>query len=227
MTAIVLADDDAALRAAIGASLRAGGHRVIEVADGPSCLVAVRAPGVAMVVLDLDLPGIGGLEVLRTVRAWSAVPIVVVAAGADPGARVAAFDAGADDYVAKPLDVLELEARIGVGLQRRPAPEPGPERVCFGDFELDRRDRALRRSGVDVALTPNELGLLETMAANPGRLLDHETLLKAVWGSNYGTETAYLRTYVSQLRRKLGDDAAHPTMIRTEPGLGYRWIAGR
>lgn len=226
MGAILLVDDEANIRLALGAKLRALGHIVIEAADGAACLGAAVSPDIGLVVLDLGLPDLDGLDVLRSLRTRSQVPVLVLSARDDQAQKVAALDAGADDYVTKPFDPSELEARIRAGLRRTPSVESAdPEPVLFGEHELDPVNRSLRRNGRNIALTPNELGLLLVLAANPGRLLSHEFLLKAVWGDSYGSESTYLRTYMSQLRRKLGDNASRPTIIRTEPGLGYRWIA--
>lgn len=218
------------LRPAVAAGLQARGHQLIDVVDERAQLPAIGRAGLALVVADLDRSGVDGPAQVELLRALAAVPVLAVSARAEAAVKVAVLDAGADDYVSRPFDPTELAARIRVLLRRSSAaPEPmgvGGEAVTrFGPFELNRAERMLRRDGARVALTPNELGLLLVLAANPGRLLSHETLLKAVWGPAYGTESAYLRTFISQLRRKLGDDAARPRLIRTEPGLGYRWIA--
>lgn len=229
---VLVAEREARERQALGAALRAGGRPVIEVADADACLVAAGAPELAAVVLDLDLPGMEPVVLVRAVRSRCAGRLVVAVAPSDGIDRwEAASAAGADDWVARPFRVGEVEGR----LRRAPGPapagrvEPAPAsralRWAERDLELDLDRRVLRRAGADVALTPHELGLLEVLASNPGRLLNHEALLKAVWGPAYGTESAYLRTFMSQLRRKLGDDARRPALIRTEPGLGYRWIA--
>lgn len=225
---VLLAEREARERQALGAALRGGGRPVIEVADAEACLVAAGAPELAAVVLGLDLPGMEPAALVRAVRARCAGRLVVAAAVPEGTAAPwdAALAAGADDWVTKPFRVGEVEGRLR-GAPPRPDTDTGPRVLCWrdGDLELDLDRRVLRRAGADVALTPHELGLLEVLVANPGRLLSHEALLKAVWGPAYGTESAYLRTFMSQLRRKLGDDARVPTMIRTEPGLGYRWIA--
>ncbi len=226
MGAVVFVEPQPSLRRAVAAGLRARGHRLIDVADGRTGLAAIERSALAVVVADLDRVGVDGPTLVAELRSLTSAPVLAVSARPEPAAKVAALDAGADDYVTKPFDAGELEARIRVALRRvagSDGPATGP--VRFGPFELDPAGRTLRRHGAVVPLTPNELGLLLALAANPGRLLSHEALLKAVWGPAYGTESAYLRTFVSQLRRKLGDDAARPRMIRTEPGLGYRWIA--
>jgi two-component system KDP operon response regulator KdpE len=222
---VLVAERAARDRQELGAALRAGGRPVIEVADAPACLVAAGAPELAAVVLGLDLPGMDPMALVREVRSRGRARLLVAAPATDRASCEAALAAGADDWVAKPFRPGEVEGRLR-GLA--PGPEPARLRrvVRWGDdLELDLDRRVLRRTGADVALTPHELGLLEVLVANPGRLLSHETLLKEVWGPAYGSESAYLRTFMSQLRRKLGDQARVPSMIRTEPGLGYRWIA--
>ena len=229
---VLVAEREARERQALGAALRAAGRPVIEVADAGACLVAAAAPELAAVVLDLDLPGMEPVALVRAVRTRCSGRLVVAVAPSDGAARwEAALAAGADDWVSRPFRVGEVEGRLrsapamGATDRQGPAPGLGVLRWADGDMELDLGRRVLRRAGADVALTPHELGLLEVLVANPGRLLSHEALLKVVWGPAYGTESAYLRTFMSQLRRKLGDDARRPAMIRTEPGLGYRWIA--
>jgi len=230
---VLVAEREARERQALGAALRAAGRPVIEVADAEACLVAARAPELAAVVLDLDLPGMEPVALVRAVRHRCAGRLVVAVAPSDGMHRwEAAQAAGADDWVARPLRAEDVEGRLRRAPDHapddrleRPAPGPRVLRWAERDLELDLDRRMLRRAGTDVALTPHELGLLEVLVANPGRLLSHEALLKAVWGPAYGIESAYLRTFMSQLRRKLGDDARRPGLIRTEPGLGYRWIA--
>ncbi|MEZ5410259.1 MAG: response regulator transcription factor [Acidimicrobiales bacterium] len=230
---VLVAEREARERQALAAALRAAGRPVIEVADAAACLVAAAAPELAAVVLDLDLPGMETVALVRAVRARCAGRLVVAVAPVDGTARWrAAQAAGADDWVTRPYRVGEVEGRLRWApptddAADRAGQDPGPRlfRWAHGDLELDLDRRVLRRAGSDVALTRHELGLLEVLVANPGRLLSHEALLKTVWGPAYGTESAYLRTFMSQLRRKLGDDARRPALIRTEPGLGYRWIA--
>ena len=222
---VLVAEREARDRQELGAALRAGGRPVIEVADAPACLVAAAAPELSAVVLGLDLPGMDPVALVRAVRTRCRGRLVVAAPTPDRTSLEAALAAGADDWVAKPFRPGEVEGRLRSAASGAEPPRSGSV-VCWGpDLELDLDRRVLRRAGADVALTPHELGLLEVLVANPGRLLSHEALLKAVWGPAYGSESAYLRTFMSQLRRKLGDHARVPAMIRTEPGLGYRWIA--
>ncbi len=223
---VLVAEREARDRQELGAALRAGGRPVIEVADAAACLVVAGVPELAAVVLAFDLPGMDPLALVRAVRARCPGCLVVAVPTPDPDSCRAALAAGADDWVTKPFRPGEVVGRLDSAAS--PWREPGPRGrvLCWGgDLELDLDRRVLHRAGAEVALTPHELGLLEVLVTNRGRLLSHEALLKAVWGPAYGSETAYLRTFMSQLRRKLGDRARVPAMIRTEPGLGYRWIA--
>ena len=166
-----------------------------------------------------------GTEVIRRVRAFSEVPIIVLSVRESQTDKVAALDAGADDYVTKPFGMEELLARSRAALRRRGTEEPTVPVLAFGDLQVDLARRLVTSEDEQVRLTPTEYGLLEAFVTNPGKLLTHQWLLRRVWGQGYGTETTYLRTYVRALRKKLGDDASAPALIVTEPGVGYRWIA--
>jgi two-component system, OmpR family, KDP operon response regulator KdpE len=224
LSAILLVEDDPALRRALRTSLRSRDFEVLEAATGESAitLAADRRPDV--VILDLGLPDLDGLDVLRQLRAFSDVPVIVLTARDEQSEKVRSLDAGADDYVTKPFDPEELLARIRAALRRVPTATAKPIVLHIGDLEIDLVRRQVTRSGMPVHLTRTELTLLEQLARNPGKLLTQEDLLREVWGPGYGTESNYLRVYVGQLRKKLGDDATHPSLILTEPGIGYRWI---
>jgi two-component system KDP operon response regulator KdpE len=165
-----------------------------------------------------------GVEVLRRLRSWSAVPVIVLTVRDAQLDKVAALDAGADDYLTKPFAMEELLARMRAVLRRTAAGEPEPPVVRAGDLVIDLSRRTVTRGGAPIHLTPTEWGLLEAMVRNPGKLLTHRWLLQKVWGESYGTESHYLRVYVAGLRKKLESDPSSPRLIVTEPGVGYRWI---
>jgi two-component system KDP operon response regulator KdpE len=178
-----------------------------------------------VVLLDLGLPDMDGSEVIRGLRGWTRVPIIVLSARHTSGEKVRALDAGADDYVTKPFGMDELLARLRAAV-RRAEPEPGaePEPVVATEaFTVDLAARRVRRDGADVRLTPTEWHLLEILVRNPGRLIPQTRLLQEVWGPAYRTETNYLRVYLAQLRRKLEPDPSRPRHLITEPGMGYRF----
>ena len=179
-----------------------------------------------LVLLDLGLPDIDGTEVVRRVRAFSEVPVIVLSVRDGSQDKVGALDAGADDYVTKPFAMEELLARARAALRRRRRRTRRRPSSSFGGLVswISAR-RLVTRDGDVVHLTPTEYSLLEALATNPGKLLTHQWLLRKVWGQGYGSETTYLRTYIRALRRKLGDDASAPALILTEPGVGYRWVA--
>ncbi len=221
---IAVVEDDTALRRALRTSLRARGFDVREMATGEAAIV-LAADGVPEVVLlDLGLPDIDGIDVLIRIREFSAVPVIVLTARDRQADKVRALDAGADDYVTKPFDTEELVARVRAALRRAPSGPPAPTRVHSGGVDIDLALRAITVDGVVVRLTKTEWLVLEQLVTNPGKLLTHAELLRRVWGSGYGSEHEYLRVYVGQLRKKLGDAASAPRLILTEPGIGYRWI---
>jgi two-component system KDP operon response regulator KdpE len=220
----LVVDDDPQILRALRTSLRARGHEVRTAPNGETALDLLAGERVDVVILDLGLPGIDGLEVIRRLRAWSDVPVIVLSVREGHGDKVAALDAGADDFVTKPFSIEELLARMRA-VRRRAEPEVAPPLLRFDDLEIDLARQAVRMGGDLVRLTPTEYRLLEAMAVNPGKLLTHGWLLRKVWGPAYGTETNYVRVYVQQLRRKLHDDPTRPRFILTETGLGYRWLA--
>ncbi|MCR4512858.1 response regulator [Aeromicrobium sp. 50.2.37] len=223
MTVVLAVDDDAAILRTLGIAMRARGYEVETVADGRSALqsLAERVPDV--VLLDLGLPDLDGTEVLRRIRQTSQVPVVVLSARHESDDKVEALDLGADDYVTKPFGMEELLARVRASV-RRAQPTPAPV-VRVGDLELDIEDRRAARAGETVHLTPTEWKIVEVLARAEGRLVRQSTLLTEVWGPSYERETHYLRVYLAQLRRKLEDDPAHPRMLITDPGLGYRLLS--
>ena len=224
MTRVLVVDDEPQIRRALRTSLQAHGYDVLAVGTGEEALVAAAEAGPDLVFLDLGLPDLDGTEVIRRLRSFSEVPVIVLSVRDRQADKVAALDVGADDYVTKPFGMEELLARLRAALRRLHPDEPAPPVQRFGDLEVDLAKRLVTRAGEPVHLTPTEYGLLEALVANPGKLLTHQWLLRRVWGQGYGRESHYLRVYVRSLRRKLGDAAAAPTLILTEPGVGYRWI---
>ncbi|MGH2589676.1 MAG: response regulator [Actinomycetota bacterium] len=219
---VLVVDDDAQILRALRTSLKARGYEVRTAPNGETALAILAQESLDLVVLDLGLPGIDGHEVIRQVRAWSDVPIIVLSVRENQDQKVAALDSGADDFVTKPFAMEELLARMrAVG--RRATNEPPLAVHRFGELELDLAREAVKIEGELLHLTPTEYRLLEAMATHPGKLLTHAWLLQKVWGPSYAEESHYLRVYIRQLRRKLGDDPGRPRFIVTESGLGYRW----
>jgi len=225
VTTILLVEDDPALRRALRTVMRTRDLEVLEAATGESALVVAADGRSDLVVLDLGLPDIDGIELLRELRSFTDVPVIVLTARHQQSEKIRALDAGADDYVTKPFDTEELMARMRAALRRVPHAVAGPTVIDVDDLHIDLVRHRVSRGAETVHLTRTELALLELLVRNPGKLLTQEYILREVWGPGYGTESNYLRVYVGQLRKKLGDDAAHPRLILTEPGIGYRWIA--
>jgi two-component system KDP operon response regulator KdpE len=220
---ILIIDDDISLLRAVGISLRARGYEVIVARGGEEglSLAAHKRPDV--ILLDLGLPGIDGIEVVRGLRGWSTVPIIVLSARHQSVSKVEALDAGADDYVTKPFGMDELLARLRAGLRRTVA---GPEDplVETEAFTIDLSAKRVTRDGSDVHLTPKEWDIVEVLVRNPGTLVSHQQLLHEVWGPQYDTETEYLRVLMARVRRKLESDPSRPQHFRTESGMGYRFV---
>jgi two-component system KDP operon response regulator KdpE len=224
MTTVLVIEDDTSLRRALRTSLKARGFQVLESPTAEEGLVLIADDRPDVVLLDLGLPDLDGIEALRRMRSFSDVPVVVLTARDRQQDKIEALDAGADDYVTKPFDVEEVLARVRAMLRRVPQASSVPAVVHVDGLEIDLVRKQVRLAGEVVHLTKTELALLEQLATQPGKLLTHEYLLRQVWGRGYGSESNYLRVYVGQLRRKLGDDATNPRLIVTEPGIGYRWI---
>jgi two-component system KDP operon response regulator KdpE len=207
---------------ALRITLSARGYEVVTAADGSTALDVAAASHPDIVVLDLGMPGLTGLDVITALRGWTDVPILVVSGRTESWDKVEALDAGADDYVTKPFSADELLARVRA-LSRRTAGATEAPVVEFGDVTVDLAARTVVRDGDSVRLTPTEWRVLEVLLRNPDRLVTREMLLHEVWGPQYSTDTGYLRLYLSQLRRKLEQDASAPTYLITEPGMGYRF----
>jgi len=222
VTAVLVVDDDPALVRALGINLRARGYEVHAAGTGAGALRLAAAHPLDAVVLDLGLPDMDGSEVIAGLRGWTDVPIVVLSAREQSGQKVAALDAGADDYVVKPFGMDELLARLRAAI-RRGAPVPAEPTIATEDFTIDLSAGRVTRDGADVKLTPTEWHLLEVLARHAGRVVDHGRLLTEVWGPAYQEQTNYLRVYMATLRRKLEPDAANPRHLLTEAGRGYRF----
>ncbi|WP_086563808.1 response regulator [Streptomyces africanus] len=225
MTRVLLVEDDPQLVRALVINLQARHYGVDAAPDGATALrlAAARRPDV--VLLDLGLPDMDGVDIIKALRGWSRVPILVLSARQASGEKVAALDAGADDYVTKPFSIDELLARLRAAVRRtEDAPHaPGPLLVETADFSIDLIAKKAIRDGQDVRLTPTEWHLLEILVTHPGRLITQKHLLQEVWGVSQRSKTNYLRVYMAQLRRKLETDPSHPRYLITEPGMGYRF----
>jgi len=219
---ILLADDDPQILRALRITLGARGYDVVTAPDGRTALDAAAKEHPDLIVLDLGMPGLSGIEVIEGVRGWSQVPILVVSGRSESWDKVDALDAGADDYVTKPFQADELLARIRALTRRTPASTDEPV-VSFGDVTVDLAARVVTRNGSPVRLTPTEWHLLEVLVRNPDRLVTRETLLTEVWGPQYTTDTGYLRLYLAQLRKKLEPVPSEPRYLLTEAGMGYRF----
>jgi two-component system KDP operon response regulator KdpE len=222
VSTVLVVDDDPALVRALSINLRARGYEVHAASTGAGALALAASHPPHAVVLDLGLPDLDGTEVIAGLRGWTGVPILVLSAREDSAEKVAALDAGADDYVVKPFGMDELLARLRAAI-RRGSPEPARPVVTTDDFTIDLGAGRVTRDGEDVKLTPTEWHLLEVLARNPGRVVDHARLLTEVWGPAYREQTNYLRVYMATLRRKLEPDAASPRHLLTEAGRGYRF----
>ena len=225
MTRVLVVDDEPQIRRALRTSLEAHGYEVRTAGNGGEAVEAAADESPDVVFLDLGLPDIDGTEVIQRIRSFSRVPIIVLSVRDRQGDKVAALDAGADDYVTKPFGMEELLARLRASLRRGRSDERAPSVPSFGDLTVDLGRRLVTVNGERLHLTKTEYALLEQLVTNPGKLLTHQMLLRRVWGPGYASESHYLRVYVRALRRKLGDEAAAPRLILTEPGVGYRWIA--
>jgi two-component system KDP operon response regulator KdpE len=223
---ILIADDDPQILRALRITLTARGYDVVTASDGREALRLAAEAHPDIVVLDLGMPGLTGIEVIEGVRGWSAVPILVVSGRSDSLDKVLALDAGADDYVTKPFAADELLARIRALARRTPSATDEPV-VSFGDVTVDLAARSVSRAGAPVRLTPTEWRLLEVLVRNPDRLVTRETLLTEVWGPQYTTDTGYLRLYLGQLRKKLEAEPSKPRFLLTEAGMGYRFVPGQ
>jgi two-component system KDP operon response regulator KdpE len=219
---ILVVDDEQQIRRALDINLRAHGYEVRLAATGEEALVDVAANLPDLVLLDLGLPGIDGVDVIRGLRAWTAIPIIVLSARERDSSKVEALDAGADDYVTKPFSITELLARVRASL-RRHQPSPQEPLVETPDFTVDLVAKRASRKGAAVHLTPTEWAIVEELLRHPGRLVTQRQLLQSVWGPQYGHEANYLRVHLAAIRRKLEPNPSRPRYFITAPGIGYRF----
>jgi two-component system KDP operon response regulator KdpE len=219
---VLVVDDEPQIRRALATNLTARGYEVLQAGTGEEALRLVADHHPDVVILDLGLPGMDGIEVVHGLRGWSDVPIIVLSVRSEERDKVEALDAGADDFLTKPFGMAELLARVRAAV-RRGTPAGTEPVIDAGGLHIDLAAKRVLRDGADVHLTPTEWGLLEQLSRNPGRLVTQRQLLQAVWGPEYGTETHYLRVYMATLRRKLEDDPGRPRHLITEPGMGYRF----
>jgi two-component system KDP operon response regulator KdpE len=226
MTRVLVVDDEPQIVRALRINLSARGYQVLTAHDGAAALKVAAEGKPDVVVLDLGLPDLDGSEVIAGLRGWTTVPILVLSARTDSTDKVAALDAGADDYVTTPFGRDALLARLRAAVRRATQPsESGEAVVDTGSFTVDLVARRVHRDGAEVHLTPTEWGVLEVLVRNRGRLVSQKQLLQEVWGPAYATETHYLRVYLAQLRRKLEPEPARPRHLLTEAGMGYRFEA--
>jgi two-component system KDP operon response regulator KdpE len=219
---VLIVDDETGIRRFLRASLEAHGYSIHEASTGEEALQVVPAFRPDLVLLDLGLPGVGGKQVTSCLREWTQTPIIILSVQGDESAKIAALDAGADDYLTKPFGHGELLARIRAALRRAGQPENGPVFVT-GDLSVDLADRAVRLGNAEVQLTPTEYSLLKAFVVHANKLLTHRQLVREVWGGAHYEDTQHLlRVNISNLRRKLEADPARPHYIITEPGVGYR-----
>lgn len=221
-TSIVIIEDDAPIRRFLRSTLEAEEFAVFETERGREGLqlAATRKP--ELLILDLGLPDMDGVDVIRDLRSWSRVPVIVLSARSEETAKVAALDAGADDYLVKPFGTAELLARVRVALRHARRNEDGEAVFAFGDVSLDLAARRVQKNNAEVHLTPIEYRLLATLVAHAGKVLTHRQLLREVWGPNAVEHSHYLRIYMAQLRQKLESDPTQPRHLLTETGVGYR-----
>ena len=224
MTRILVVDDEPQLVRALATNLRVRGYDVDTATTGEDAVDLAARVHPDLLILDLGLPGISGIEVIEAVRAWSAVPILVLSVRDAEREKVRALDAGADDYVTKPFGIEELLARVRAAT-RRTLPTPGEASVETASFVVDLAARQVRVPSGQVRLTPTEWHILETLARHHDKLVTQHELLHQVWGPGYETETNYLRVYMAKLRGKLEPDPSHPRSLITEPGMGYRLVS--
>jgi two-component system KDP operon response regulator KdpE len=221
---ILIVDDDPQIRRVMKMTLSAEGYEVEDARTGEEAQEALRASPYDLLLLDINMPGAGGLETCREIRAFSEIPIIMLTVRNAEKDKVSALDAGADDFVAKPFSTPELLARIRAALRRAPVPpEGGPRNLTLGGVQVDFGRRSVVAQGRELRLTPKEFDILRYLASHPDRAIPHRELLQAVWGPDYGDQVEYLRVFIKQLRQKIEPNPSRPIYILTEPWVGYRF----
>jgi two-component system KDP operon response regulator KdpE len=219
---ILVVDDDPQIRRVMRTTLTARDYEVSDVRSGEEALERIRGNAYDLVLLDINMPGMGGLEACRALRNASDAAIIMLTVRNAESDKVAALDAGADDYVTKPFSTPELLARIRAALRRTLTPDAGPQYLSLKEVEIDFPSRRVTVRGREVRLTPKEFDLLRYLVLHPNKVIPHRELLQAVWGPDYGEELEYLRVFVNQLRKKIEPNPTHPKYLVTEPWVGYR-----
>ena len=220
---ILVVDDDPQIRRVMKATLVGHNYEVVEARTGEEALETIPRETPSLILLDMNMPGMGGLETCRAIRAGGDTPVIILSVRNTEKDKVAALDAGADDYVTKPFGIEELLARIRAAL-RRSSPEGGPRAFESADLEIDFETRRVRARGADVRLTPKEFELLRYLVVHAGKPVTHRELLQAVWGPDYGDEPEYLRVFINQVRKKIEANPAKPKYIVTVPWVGYQFV---
>ena len=225
MTRILVVDDERPILRALDANLRARGYEVDMAESGEAALSCAATRPHDAAIIDLGLPGMGGLDVVKGLRGWTSIPIIVLSARHEEPEKVAALDAGADDYVTKPFGMGELLARLRAAMRRAAPPDEMESTVDTPHFHIDLAAKVVTGAdGEDIRLTPTQWHLVELLVRHPGRLITQRQLLHEVWGPQYGEETNYLRVFMAQIRRKLEPDPSKPRYFLTEPGMGIRFV---
>lgn len=222
---LLVIDDEPQIRKFLRISLASQGYKVLEAGLGAEGLAQAALHRPDMVVLDLGLPDMDGQQVLRELREWSRVPVLVLSVRASEAQKVEALDSGANDYVTKPFGIQEFLARVRALLRQAPLADDGPAQVCAGPLLIDLAARQVLLDGLPVALTRKEYAVLAQLARHPGRVITQQQLLKDIWGPTHGHDSHYLRIVVGHIRQKLGDDPTAPRFLMTEAGVGYRLLA--
>jgi two-component system KDP operon response regulator KdpE len=222
---ILIVDDEPQIRRVVKTALAANGYEAFEARTGEDALEVLRESNPDLILLDMNMPGMGGMAACRSIRGVSEAPIIVLSVRDSEGDKITALDAGADDYMTKPFSVNELMARIRANLRRLPGQDENEQEIIIEDrLRVDFAARKVTADGREVRLTPKEFDLLRYFLTNANKPTTHRKLLQTLWGPDYGDEVEYLRVFVSQLRKKIEEDPAHPRYIVTEPWVGYRFV---